>query len=350
MRNWIFEPAKALDIKAQQEAQERQQQLTKPLGSLGKLEEIAISIAAMQGGAPNIERPYICVFAGDHGIAASGVSAFPQEVTAQMVANFANGGAAISVLAKSLMAPFDIINLGTVSPTDFPGVNNQFVGAGTANMLEQPAMSSEQCDKALAIGRDALLNAKEHGCDLFIGGDMGIGNTTAATALAAVICGASVAELTGPGTGLDSKGVANKVAIIEQVLAKHNASDLTADQLLETVGGFEIAALAGSYISAAQQGITVLVDGFICSAAAMVAVAICPSSRDWMIFSHGSAEPGHRLMLKHLSATAVLDLGMRLGEGSGAAVCVPMLQVACKLHCQMATFAQAAVAGAIDES
>lgn len=350
MRDWVFEPVKALDSDAKRQAQERQQQLTKPLGSLGKLEEIAISLAAMQGKSPSVDHPYICVFAGDHGIAASGVSAFPQEVTAQMVANFASGGAAISVLAKSMMAPFDIINLGTVSPTDFAGVNNQFVGAGTANMLEQDAMSSEQCDKALAVGRDALLNAQKHGCDLFIGGDMGIGNTTSATALAAAISGQSVAQLTGPGTGLDDSGVSRKVAVIEQVLEKHIVVGLGADQLLQKIGGFEIAALVGSYISAAQQGIAVLVDGFICTAAAMVAVAISPQTRDWMVFSHGSAEPGHRLMLAHLSASAVLDLGMRLGEGSGAATCVPILQAACQLHGQMATFAEAAVAGALDES
>ncbi|MFT5707690.1 MAG: nicotinate-nucleotide--dimethylbenzimidazole phosphoribosyltransferase [Oceanospirillaceae bacterium] len=357
MNNWIFEPIKKLNSSAEQSAIARQQQLTKPLGSLGKLEEIAISLAAMQGEIPCVDKPYICIFAADHGIAASGVSAFPQEVTAQMVANFANGGAAISVLAKTLSAPFDIVNLGTVTPTDFPGVINESIGAGTANMLDTQAMTSEQCAKALEVGRNSLLKAQALGCQLFIGGDMGIGNTTAATALAAAISGESVAHLTGPGTGLDESGIRRKVMAIEQVLAKHfntssNASPNTGnnpEQLLQKMGGFEIAALVGSYISAAQCGITVLVDGFICSAAAMVAVAIAPQSRNWMIFSHGSAEPGHKLMLAHLKATPILDLGMRLGEGSGAALCVPLLQMACKLHAQMATFEEAAVAGKLDE-
>ncbi len=349
MNNWIFSKVKKLDQSARNAAIARQSQLTKPLGALGKLETIAIELAAMQGAMPSINTPYICVFAADHGIAASGVSAFPQEVTAQMVANFASGGAAISVLAKSLLAPFDIVNLGTVSATDYPGVNNEFIGPGTANMLHQDAMTKLQCAQALEIGRNYLLHAKKCGCDMFIGGDMGIGNTTSATVLAAALIGAPAISLTGAGTGLDAEGIKHKVDIIEQVLAKHFDDQLAPEQLLQKVGGFEIAALVGSYIAAAQIGMPVLVDGFICTAAAMVAVAISPESRAWMIFSHGSAEPGHKLMLEHLQASPVLDLGMRLGEGSGAAVCVPILQIACKLHNQMATFAEAAVAGKLDE-
>ncbi|MCJ8300084.1 MAG: nicotinate-nucleotide--dimethylbenzimidazole phosphoribosyltransferase [Pseudomonadales bacterium] len=349
MSSWIYGPVKALDESAREAAVLRQQQLTKPLGSLGRLENVAIELAAMQGKVPTISAPFICIFAADHGIAAAGVSAFPQEVTGQMVANFASGGAAISVLAKSLLAPFEIVNLGTVSSTDFPGVQNAFIAAGTANMLETAAMTSEQCAKALKAGRTSLLHAKSHGCELFIGGDMGIGNTTSATVLAAAITGESVAELTGPGTGLDESGIARKIDIIEQVIARHVEPGLEPLTLLSRVGGFEIAALVGSYISAAQQGITILVDGFICTAAAMVAVAIAPESRNWMLFAHSSAEPGHRLMLKHLQAKPLLDLQMRLGEGSGAAICVPLLQMACKLHAQMATFAEAAVAGKLDE-
>jgi nicotinate-nucleotide--dimethylbenzimidazole phosphoribosyltransferase len=345
MTNWIFDPIRALDKKAEQAAIERQSQLTKPLGSLGRLEETAISLAAMQGRVPQVNNPFIYVFAADHGIAATGISAFPQEVTAQMVANFANGGAAISVLAKSLMAPFEIVNLGTVSPTPFAGVKNINIAKGTANMLQTEAMTAQQCAQSLDVGRQSVINAQAHGCELFIGGDMGIGNTTAATALASAISGESVASLTGPGTGLDAGGVARKVKIIEQVIAKHVQSDTHALQLLERMGGFEIAALVGSYLAAAQQGVAVLVDGFICTAAAMVAVAINPQSRNWMLFSHGSAEPGHQLMLKHLTAKPLLDLGMRLGEGSGAAICVPLLQQACKLHNQMATFTEAQIAG-----
>lgn len=348
MSNWIFEPTKELDEQAREEALARQQQLTKPMGSLGRLESIAVDIAAMQGGIPQVNTPYICIFAADHGIATSGVSAFPQEVTAQMVANFASGGAAISVLAKSLLAPFEIVNLGTVAPTDFPGVSNEFIAAGTANMLNGDAMSEAQCAQALVIGRKYLLHARELGCELFIGGDMGIANTSAATVLASVLSGESIADLTGPGTGLDDEGVQRKIETLQRVIALHVQADIAPIQLLHKVGGFEIAALVGSYIAAAQEGITILVDGFICTAAAMVAVAISPQSRAWMIFSHGSAEPGHKLMLNHLQAAPVLELGMRLGEGSGAAVCFPVIQLACKLHSQMATFAEAAVAGKLD--
>jgi len=351
MTHWINDPIKALDKQAKQAAIERQQQLTKPLGALGQLETIAINLAAMQGGAPCIKQPNICIFAADHGIATSGVSAFPQEVTAQMVANFANGGAAISVLAKTLNAPFNIVNLGTVSRTDFAGVDNEIIAAGTRNMLNEHAMSAQQCADAMNVGRKYLLLAKQRGCDLFIGGEMGIGNTSSATAIAAVLSRYTVTQLTGAGTGLDSAGITNKANIIEQVLAKHQLDCPVAPQaaltLLQTLGGFEIAALVGSYLSAAQHGITILVDGFICTAAAMLAITIAPQSKQWMIFSHGSAESGHALMLKHLQVTAILDLQLRLGEGSGAAMCVPVIQMACKLHNQMATFAQAAVAGKV---
>ena len=349
MDNWIFDSVQSVDESARQQAIERQKQLTKPLGALGKLESIAISLAAMQAKPPQVNRPFICVFAADHGIANSGVSAFPQEVTAQMVANFASGGAAISVLAKALLAPFEIVNLGTIKATDYAGVQNEIISAGTANMLESEAMTQDQCARALQIGKKYLENAQESACDLFIGGDMGIGNTTAATALAASISGVAVVDLTGSGTGLDAQGVGYKVTIIQRVLAKHFAENLSPQVLLQRMGGFEIAALVGSYLRAAQLGVAILVDGFICTAAAMVAVAISPKSRHWMLFSHSSAEPGHKRMLAHLNAEPILDLRMRLGEGSGAAVCVPLLQLACKLHCEMATFAEAAVAGKVDE-
>lgn len=350
MTTWTSLPIKALNVSARQEAIARQQQLTKPHGSLGQLENIVIQLAAMQGKEPKINTAFITVFAGDHGIAAAGVSAFPQEVTGQMVANFANGGAAISVLAKALLAPFEIVNLGTVTPTNFAGVINRNIAPGTANMLTTDAMTKQQCAEALDQGRESLLNAVSHGCELFIGGEMGIGNTTSATVLACALSGMSAASLTGPGTGLDAEGVARKVGIIEQVLLKHAGAVKKPLLLLQKVGGLEIAALVGSYITAAQEGIPILVDGFICTAAAMVAIAIAPESRNWMIFSHGSAEPGHKMMLQYLSVEPLLDLSLRLGEGSGAALSVPLIRMACQLHSEMATFEEAAIAGKIDES
>ena len=348
MREWIYNPVAPLNTQARSAAQERQGQLTKPPGSLGQLEEIALQLAAMQGREkPAVEQPFIAIFAGDHGVAAEGVSAFPQEVTAQMIGNFANGGAAISVLAKLHGAAFEVVNLGTVTKTPMPGVINLELGEGTANMATEPAMSEQQLAAALQAGSDSVTRALAANCDLFIGGEMGIANTTAATALGSALSGVSVADLVGPGTGLDSHGVDHKRLVIEASLALHRDSQLPLEWL-RRVGGFELAALAGAYIASAQRGLPALVDGFICTAAALAACAINPEVRQWLLFSHGSAEPGHQQLLENLDATPLLDIGLRLGEGSGAALTLPLIQQACQLHAGMATFAEAMVAGKID--
>ena len=343
---WWQSPCQPLDNPAMDQARARQQQLTKPAGSLGQLEGLAIQLAGLQGcERPTLDRTAISIFAGDHGVVEEGISAYPQAVTGQMLRNFVGGGAAISVLARQLQASLEVVDLGTIDPhLELPGVRHLRLGAGTANFARQPAMTEGQVQAALQAGRDSALRAAEQGAQLFIGGEMGIGNTTAAAALASVLLCCPPAELSGPGTGLDHAGVRHKAEVIERALSLHGLSANDPLQALGCVGGFEIAALAGAYIGCAQAGIAVLVDGFICSVAALLAVRLNPQCRAWLLFAHQGAEPGHKALLDALQADPLLALGLRLGEGSGAALAVPLLRLACALHGQMATFAEAAVA------
>ena len=345
-QSWWLNPCQPIDTQAVEQAQARQQQLTKPAGSLGRLESLAVQLAGLQGQVkPNLDQVWIAIFAGDHGVVAEGVSAFPQEVTGQMLLNFVSGGAAISVLARQLGARLEVVDLGTVTPTlNLPGVRHLNIGAGTANFVQGSAMTRAQGELALQAGRDSALRAVAAGAQLFIGGEMGIGNTTAASALACALLDCPVGQLTGPGTGLDPAGVNHKAQVIERALALHGAQRSDALQTLFNLGGFEIAALVGAYLACAQEGVAVLVDGFICSVAALLAVRLNPQARPWLLFGHRGAEPGHRHVLETLAAEPVLELGLRLGEGSGAALAVPVLRLACDLHGQMATFAEAAVA------
>ena len=337
---WWMQPVQRLDSAVAADAARRQETLTKPPGSLGELETLAIRLAGLQRRSrPAVERITIAVFAGDHGVAANGVSAFPQAVTTEMVRNFARGGAAISVLARQLGAALEVINLGTVGDTSaVAGVTNIGLGAGTTDFTAAPAMTAEQLDAALDAGRAAVGDA-----DLFIGGEMGIGNTTAAAAVACALLQLPPSRLAGPGTGLDGEGVRRKAEIISRGLARHDIGPDAPLDALRCLGGFEIAALVGAYLAAGQRGVPVLVDGFISSVAALVAVRLRPELAPWLIYAHRSAEPGHALVLEALDAEPLLDLGMRLGEGSGAAVAVSLLRQACALHNEMATFAEAAV-------
>lgn len=344
---WLNNRTQTLDETSKQAGLTRQSQLTKPPGSLGRLEDIAVRLCAMQKQpVPVLDTISINIFAGDHGVAAAGVSAFPQEVTVQMVANFSAGGAAISVLARSLGADLQVIDVGTLTePGDLCGVISRRAGNGTANLHTEDAMTEEQLAIAMNAGRESVLRAREIGADLYIGGDMGIGNTTPAAAIACALLGASPTALAGPGTGLDCDGVAHKAQVLSEALARYDDLSGKPLEVLRCLGGFEIAALAGAYISCAQEGIPALVDGYITTAAALVAIKLQPSVEDWLFFSHYSAEPGHRAMLDALQVKPLLDLGMRLGEGSGAAATVPTLRLACDLHGGMATFADAGVAG-----
>ncbi|MDD5301103.1 MAG: nicotinate-nucleotide--dimethylbenzimidazole phosphoribosyltransferase [Gallionella sp.] len=347
--DWLAQPCAVLSEASRAAALARQGQLTKPPGSLGRLEAIAVQLSALQGtDKPQMERAHISIFAADHGVAAEGVSAFPQAVTAEMVRNFARGGAAISVLAKRLNATLEVVNLGTVSPVEpLANVRDERIAAGTANLARDSAMTEAQLAAALQAGRAAALRAKQDGAQLFIGGEMGIANTTSASAVACALLHESPQLLAGPGTGLDDKGVAHKAIVIQRALNLHQASLAQPLDVMRHLGGFEIAALTGAYLAAAQNGIPVLVDGFISSVAALVAVRFNPCMSSWLIFAHISAEPGHQCVLAALNAQPLLQLSMRLGEGSGAAMAVPLLQLACALHNGMATFAEAAVSGKI---
>ena len=348
--DWLRRPAAFTDADARVAAEARQMQLTKPPGALGRLEELAVRLAAMQGRVrPAVERVRLVVFAADHGVAADGVSAFPQAVTAQMVANMAAGGAAVSVLAEQIGAAIELIDLGTVAPVPrHPRIRSAVIAPGTANLARGPAMTEAQLALALAAGRDAVQRAAAEGGDLFIAGEMGIGNTTAAAALGCALLGRSAADLAGPGTGIDAGGLTRKRALIDRALALHGPALADPAAALARVGGFEIAAMAGAYVACAQQGLPALVDGFISSAAALAATRLCPGSADWLLLAHTSAEPGHRAIVAALeeagTGAPLLNLGMRLGEGSGAAAAVPLLRLACALHNDMATFADAGVA------
>jgi nicotinate-nucleotide--dimethylbenzimidazole phosphoribosyltransferase len=328
---------------------ERQAQLTKPPQALGDLETLAIRLAALQAREkPQVERVHISIFAGDHGVVAEGVSAFPQAVTQQMVANFLHGGAAISVLARSLQAQLEIIDTGIIEALPAQaGLIIQRAGAGTANSAQIVAMSEEQLQTALQAGIDAAERAHAQQAELFIGGEMGIGNTTPATVLYCALLNLSPQTMTGAGTGLDAKGIAHKTQVIEQILERHAACGTDALAWLRSAGGFEIAALTGAYLRAGQLGIPILLDGFITTAAALVALKLQPSLKDWLFLSHASAERGHKQAIASLGLRPLLDLNLRLGEGSGAAIAVSILRQACVLHNEMATFAEAAVAGKV---
>ena len=321
-------------------ALQRQASLTKPAGSLGDLERLAIDLAALQRtDRPSAIRAPIIVFAGDHGVAAKGVSAYPSDVTVQMLHNFANGGAAISVLARELGVPLLVVDAGTLSDHPVPGVVTDKPRCGTRDFSEEPALTAAEVVQALRCGRRALGQVIAAGADLVILGEMGIGNTTSAAAMACALTGRRAEIVVGNGTGLDDAGRERKTRVIRQALAFHD---------IEGPGSkVEDILAAVAIIASAQNGVPVLIDGFIVSVAALAAVRINPSCRPWMLFSHRSAERGHQLVLDELGARPILDLGLRLGEGSGAALALPILRLACALHGGMATFDEATVSGRI---
>lgn len=338
-----FSPRGAVPLPNQESrrlAEALQSQLTKPPGSLGQLEDLALQFAAWQANEkPRLDKVCLRVFAADHGVCSQGVSLFPQEVTQQMVHNFSSGGAAISVLARAGNFDFEVWNLGTISPTpDMPWLKNIQITAGSADFTRCPALTEEQLAECLQAGCDSVAD-----CQLFIAGEMGIGNTTSAAALMAALYGLSGADVAGKGTGLDDRGVRHKAEVIDCALALHAATIGDSMAMLRCLGGLEIASIVGAYIAAAQKSIPILVDGFITTVAAAYAVAINPDVRNWMLFAHCSAEQAHQKLLAKLQAVPLLDLGMRLGEATGAAVAVPLIRSAINLHSGMATFADAGV-------
>ena len=344
--DWITSPCPEPSAEHRTRAEQRQSQLTKPAGSLGRLEQLAIELAALQRTErPRAEKTPIIVFAADHGVVAQGISPFPAEVTVQMLANFAAGGAAISVLAQALGQTLTVIDVGSLAETAAPGVVVDKQRRGTRDFSQEPALTADEVAEALDAGRRAVTRAAGEGADLMAFGEMGIGNTTSAAAIVCALTGQSPLEVAGAGAGLDETGRRHKGEVIAAALALHGLqgpSD-SAEAVLCAVGGLEIAALAGAIISAAQAAIPVVVDGFIVSAAALAAVRLNPSCRPWLIFAHRSAERGHAITVEALGARPLLDLEMRLGEASGAATALPIIRLACALHNGMATFAEAAV-------
>jgi nicotinate-nucleotide--dimethylbenzimidazole phosphoribosyltransferase len=340
--DWLFDPVIAPNTYFEQSAQQRQNQLTKPKGALGDLELLAIRLAAMQRTrSPTLERISVSVFAGDHGISTENVSAFPETVTLEMVKNFAEGGAAVNVLSRFMWAKFEVIDVGLSQMVPLKNVISDKMALGTANFLHQPAMTCDQMNYALMAGRKSVQRAFSLKSQLFIGGEMGISNTTSAAALACALLHQAPHQLVGAGTGLSSKAIAHKTSIVEQGLKKHQGFLNTPLDILQRLGGFEITALVGAYIFAAQYQLPVLVDGFITTVAALIAIRLNPDVASWFFYAHQSEEKGHSIVLNALKVKPLLNLSMRLGEASGALVAVPLLQMACKLHNEMATFKQA---------
>jgi nicotinate-nucleotide--dimethylbenzimidazole phosphoribosyltransferase len=335
------------DQTARQAARERQNQLTKPQGSLGRLEELSIQLAGIQRrNLPVIKDKAVIVMAGDHGVVAEGVSAFPQEVTPQMVLNFLRGGAAINALARHVGARVVIVDMGVARDFDpHPALVVKKIARGTANIARGPAMTRAQAEESIQCGIEVVAAEIQRGLDIVGTGEMGIGNTTPSAAIAAALTGESPAKIAGRGTGVDDEGLKRKISVIERALAVNQPNPKDGLDILAKVGGFEIGGLAGVILGVAANGKPAMVDGFISTAAAMIAVAIAPAARDYLISAHRSQEFGHGLMLDWLGLKPLFDFDLRLGEGTGAALGISMAEAACKILSEMATFAEAGVSG-----
>lgn len=341
----IIANIRPLDETAMRAVRARQDRLTKPQGSLGRLEDLSVQIAGIKRQtAIHIQHKVVTVMAGDHGVTAEGVSAYPREVTPQMVENFLNGGAAINVLARLAGARVVVADLGVaVDIAPHPGLIVKKIGYGTGNIVREAAMSREQALAAVLAGAEVVAAEAAQGLDILVPGDMGIGNTTPSAAIAAAILGKSAGEVVGRGTGVDDAGWQRKVKAVEAALGLHHPNPNDGLDVLAKVGGFEIGGLAGAMLMAASLRAPILLDGFISTAAALLAVKITPDAQAYMIAAHRSQERGHMLMLEWLGLEPLLNLNLRLGEGSGAALALPIVEAACKLLTDMATFGEAGV-------
>ena len=330
-------------------AEERQNKLTKPTGSMGRLEELSIDIAGMIGMiAPELEKRAVFLMAADHGIAREGVSPYPTEVTSQMVINFLNHGAAINVLTKQSRSDVVIVDIGVnFDFPDLPGLLRRKVAKGTANMLHEPALTLKQAEEAIQIGMDVLNQAADDGLQMAATGEMGIGNTTSAAAITAVLCGKKPAEVTGRGTGLDDAGLARKIAIIEQVLERRKPDANDPMDILCKIGGLEIGGMTGVIIAAASRRIPIVMDGLISTSAAALADALVPGVRNYLIAGHRSPEIGHKYLLDKLEKYPLLQLDMRVGEGTGAALAFQLVDAANNILREMATFESAGVSNCL---
>ncbi len=340
-----------LDEEAMAAARSRQDMLTKPQGSLGRLEELSVILAGIFGQPiPRILRKAVILAAADHGVVAEGVSAFPQDVTPQMVLNFLRGGAAINVLAKQAGASVVILDAGVAADLDpHPVLRSVKAGRGTANMAVGPAMTRPQAIHCIETGIETAREQRAEGADLIACGDMGIGNTTASSAITAVIAGVDPGVTTGRGTGLDDEALSHKVDVVRRAIEVNRPDPKDGLDVLSKVGGFEIGVLAGAMLGTAAGRRPVVVDGFISGAAALIAWSMAPQARQYFIASHQSVEPGHRVGLDAMGLSPLLDLGMRLGEGTGAALAMHIIEAAAKCLAEMATFGEAGVSERIDD-
>ncbi|MED3564400.1 nicotinate-nucleotide--dimethylbenzimidazole phosphoribosyltransferase [Bacillus xiapuensis] len=333
-----------LDQEMGQKVREYIDTLTKPPGSLGRLEELAVQLAEITSAPfPVVSPPGVIVFAADHGVVEEGVSAFPQEVTVQMVMNFLNRGAAINVFSKQSGAAFEVVDIGVAADIKAEGVVKRKVRYGTANFCKQDAMTREDAEKAIAVGFKRAENMIQHGCKCLILGEMGIGNTTPSSAILALLSGQDVSGLVGRGTGIAVEKIIHKQRVIEEALKEREPDRNDPIDILAKVGGLEIAGMTGAMLAAAANRVPILLDGFICTISALLAKEICSTTSEYMIAGHRSVEPGHQKALQLLGKEPILDLDLRLGEGSGAAVAFPILHSATLMLKEMATFTSAGI-------
>jgi len=340
----IVEPDRDLMSKAQ----DRLNNLTKPLGSLGRLEELAKQISGITGSLnPDISKKLIIIMAADHGVIDEGVSAYPKEVTTQMVYNFLDGGAGINVLSNHVGADVIVVDAGVAADLTALGPNLSFINKkiafGTENMAKGPAMSMKQARQALEIGIDVAYQMIEKGYGIIGTGDMGIGNTTASSTIASCMCGVDAELVTGYGTGIDQEGFNRKINVIRRVLERNKPDSSNGFDVLAKIGGFEIGGIAGIILGCAAKRVPVVIDGFISGAGALIAESIAPKCRDYMIASHCSVEKGHKIMLEKLHIKPLFNFDMRLGEGTGAALGISIAQASMKILNEMATFGEAGV-------
>jgi nicotinate-nucleotide--dimethylbenzimidazole phosphoribosyltransferase len=343
----LIQKIQPLDEMAMRKASQRQDILTKPHGSLGRLEDLSIQVAGITGkSTPRLEHKVVVVMAGDHGVVAEGVSAYPQEVTPQMVLNFLNGGAAINVLARHAGARVVVVDMGVASyMPGSPSLIVHKIGYGTGNIARGPAMSREQAVRAVEAGANVVQEQIAAGLDVLATGDMGIGNTTPSAAIAAALTGLPVQEIAGRGTGVDDAGLQRKIDAIRRALEINQPNPQDGLDVLAKLGGFEIGGLAGAILAAGANRRPVVIDGFISTAAAMIAVRMAPTVKDYLIAAHTSQEFGHHRMMAWLGVSPLLDLKMRLGEGTGAVLAMSLVEAACKTLAEMATFGEAGVSG-----
>lgn len=334
----------SLNKEVSTQAQRHIDSLTKPIGSLGRLETLAIELAEMTGNPfPTVTPPATLLFASDHGVTAEGVSAYPKEVTAQMVLNFLVGGAAMNVFSRHIGAQFAIVDVGVSETITHEKLISRKIRRGTRNFVKEAAMTEAEAHEALSIGKDEARNLIDNGAKCMIVGEMGIGNTTSASALLAAITEKNISELIGPGTGLSKEQMKVKEQIIENALKARMPDKNDPIDLVTKLGGFEIVAMAGAMLEAGRQRIPIILDGFICTVSAIIATKMNRRVSDYMIAGHLSAEPGHRVALQYLDKQPLLELNMRLGEGTGAAIAYPIVEAATKMVSEMATFAEAGV-------